>query len=384
MRNRPLGRTGLFVSELCLGTMTFGGGEGMWTQIGNLQQADAERLIGQALDAGINFIDTADMYSGGLAEQITGQALKNLKVPRDSVVVATKVFGEMGPGPNMRGASRGHILDGVKASLKRLQLDHIDLYQIHAFDAATPIEETMRALDQLVRDGDVRYIGVSNWAAWQIVKAAGIAERLGLARVESLQAYYTIAGRDLEREIIPMLRSEGIGLLVWSPLAGGLLSGKFGREQKGEEGSRRATFDFPPVNRERAYACIDAMRPIAQARGVSVAQIALAWLLAQSQVTSVIIGAKRLDQLADNIAAAKVTLTADELKQLDEVSRLPSEYPGWMLERRVNTGASKLSRVRSDDAAASRAMQPHRFNAQRAEYLIRACSSRSDDQIRSH
>ena len=233
MRNRPLGRTGLFVSELCLGTMTFGGGEGMWAQIGNLQQSDAERLIGQALDAGINFIDTADMYSGGLAEQITGQALKNLKVPRESVVVATKVFGEMGPGPNMRGASRGHILDAVKASLKRLQLDHIDLYQVHAFDAATPIEETMRALDQLVRDGHVRYIGVSNWAAWQIVKAVGIAERLGLARLESLQAYYTIAGRDLEREIIPMLRSEGIGLLVWSPLAGGLLSGKFGRQQKG-------------------------------------------------------------------------------------------------------------------------------------------------------
>ncbi len=333
MRNRPLGRTGLFVSELCLGTMTFGGGEGMWAQIGNLQQADAERLVGQALDAGINFIDTADMYSGGLAEQITGQALKNLKVPRESVVIATKVFGEMGAGPNMRGASRGHILDAVKASLKRLQIDHIDLYQIHAFDAATPIEETMRALDQLVRHGHVRYIGVSNWAAWQIVKAIGISERLGLSRLESLQAYYTIAGRDLEREIIPMLRSEGIGLLVWSPLAGGLLSGKFGREQKGEQGSRRTTFDFPPVHTERAYACIDVMRPIAQARGVSAAQIAIAWLLAQPQVTSVIVGAKRAEQLADNISAAKVTLSADELKQLDEVSRLPSEYPAWMLER---------------------------------------------------
>ena len=333
MEHAKFGRTGLRVSKLCLGTMTFGGGEGMWAQIGNLQQPDAERLVGQALDAGINFIDTADQYSGGLAEQITGQALKNLKVPRESVVVATKVFGEMGPGSNMRGASRGHILDAVKASLKRLQLDHIDLYQIHAFDAATPVEETMRALDQLVRDGHVRYVGVSNWAAWQIVKAVGIAERLGLARVESLQAYYTIAGRDLEREIMPMLRSEGIGLLVWSPLAGGLLSGKFGREQKGEQGSRRTTFDFPPVNLERAYACIDGMRPIAQARGVSVAQIALAWVLAQPKVTSVIIGAKRPDQLADNIASTHVTLSADELRQLDGVSRLPAEYPGWMLER---------------------------------------------------
>ena len=343
MRNRPLGRTGLFVSELCLGTMTFGGGEGMWAQIGNLQKADAERLVGQSIDAGINFIDTADMYSGGLAEQITGQALKNLKVPRESVVIATKVFGDMGPGPNQRGASRSHILDGVKASLKRLQLDHIDLYQIHAFDAATPIEETVRALDQLVRHGHVRYVGVSNWAAWQIVKAVGIADRLGLARPESLQAYYTIAGRDLEREIIPMLRSEGIGLLVWSPLAGGLLSGKFGREQKAEQGSRRTTFDFPPVNVERAYACIDAMRPIAQAHGASVAQIAIAWLLAQPQVTSVIIGAKRPEQLTDNIAAARVKLSTDELKQLDEVSRLPAEYPGWMLDRQGQQRRKQMS-----------------------------------------
>ncbi|MEP6609232.1 MAG: aldo/keto reductase [Burkholderiaceae bacterium] len=333
MRSRSLGRTGLFVSELCLGTMTFGGGEGIWGQIGDLQQTDAERLIGQAIDAGINFIDTADVYAAGRSEQITGQALKNLKVPRESVIVATKVFGETGSGPNARGASRQHILDGVKASLERLQLDHIDLYQIHGFDPATPIEETVRALDQLVRHGHVRYIGVSNWAAWQIVKAHGVAERLGLARFESLQAYYTIAGRDLEREIIPMMRSEGVGLMVWSPLAGGLLSGKFSRIQKGEQGHRRTTFDFPPVDRERAYACIDAMRPMAQARGVSVAQIALAWLLRQPQVTSVIIGAKRSEQLADNIAATRVELSNDDLQSLDEVSRLPSEYPGWMFER---------------------------------------------------
>src|SRR5512137_965108 len=239
MRNLPLGRTGLFVSELCLGTMTFGGGSGIWGQIGNLQQSDAERLIGQAIDAGINFIDTADVYAGGASEQITGQALKNLKVPRENVVVATKVFGETGTGPNSRGASRGHVLDGVKASLRRLQLEHIDLYQIHGFDPATPIEETVRALDQLVRQGLVRYVGVSNWAAWQIVKALGIAERLGLSRFESLQAYYTVAGRDLERELTPMLASEGLGLMVWSPLAGGLLSGKFGREQAGDESSRR-------------------------------------------------------------------------------------------------------------------------------------------------
>jgi aryl-alcohol dehydrogenase-like predicted oxidoreductase len=333
MRNRPLGRTGLFVSELCLGTMTFGGSTGLWAQIGDLQQADAERLVGQAIDAGINFIDTADVYAGGVSEQITGQALKNLKVPRDNVVVATKVFGETGPGPNSRGASRSHILDGVKASLKRLQLEHVDLYQIHGFDPATPIEETVRALDLLVRQGLVRHVGVSNWAAWQIVKALGISERLGLSRFESLQAYYTVAGRDLERELVPMMAGENIGLMVWSPLAGGLLSGKFGRGQAGEAGQRRTTFDFPPVDRERAYACIDAMRPLAQARGASVAQIALAWLLHQPHVTSVIIGARRPEQLADNIASTQVGLSTEELAALDAVSRLPPEYPGWMFER---------------------------------------------------
>jgi aryl-alcohol dehydrogenase-like predicted oxidoreductase len=333
MRYHSLGQTGLFVSELCLGTMTFGGTDGMWVKIGSLQQTDAERLIGQAFDAGINFIDTADVYAGGESEKITGQALKNLKIPREKLVVATKVFGETGDGPNTRGASRGHILDGVKASLKRLQLDHIDLYQIHGFDSATPIEETVRALDQLVRNGDVRYVGVSNWAAWQIVKALGIAERLGLARFESLQAYYTVAGRDIERELIPMLCSEGLGLMVWSPLAGGLLSGKYGREQQAEEGSRRIAFDFPPVDKARAWDCVDIMRSIAQAHGVSVAQVALAWLLHQPQVTSVIVGAKRPEQLADNIAATQVTLSATELQQIGEASRLPSEYPGWMFER---------------------------------------------------
>jgi len=333
MRHHALGRTGLFVSELCLGTMTFGGGSGIWVQIGALQQSEAEELIGTALDAGINFVDTADVYAGGLSEQITGQALKNLKIPRENVVVATKVFGETGPGPNARGASRSHIMDGVKASLKRLQLEHIDLYQIHGFDPATPIEETVRALDGLVQHGHVRHVGVSNWAAWQIAKALGISERLGLTRLESLQAYYTVAGRDLERELVPMLKSEGVGLMVWSPLAGGLLSGKYGRDQKGDVGSRRTTFDFPPVNRARADDCIDAMRPIAQAHGVSVAQIALAWLLHQPQVTSVIVGAKRSEQLVDNLAATDVRLGADDLEKLDAVSRLPAEYPGWMFER---------------------------------------------------
>ena len=342
MRNRKFGNTGLFVSELCLGTMTFGEG-GIWTNIGGLQQADADTLVGRALDAGINFIDTADVYADGTSEIMTGQALKNLKVPRENVVVASKINGETGTkGINSRGASRYHIIDGVKASLKRLQLDHIDLFQLHGFDQATPMEEALRALDTLVRHGHVRYIGVSNWAAWQIAKALGISERLGLARFESLQAYYTIAGRDLEREIVPMLKSENVGLMVWSPLAGGLLSGKYKRDGSSSEPGRRTNFQFPPVNMDRAYDCVDAMTKMAEAKGATVAQIALAWLLHQKVVTSVIIGAKRLEQLDDNIAATQVKLNDDELAALDEVSQLASEYPGWMFARQGEYRANQL------------------------------------------
>ncbi|QDX20257.1 aldo/keto reductase [Pandoraea pnomenusa] len=344
MRQRKLGNTGLFVSELCLGTMTFGGQGELWSKIGHLQQNDVDALVGRALDAGINFIDTADVYSEGQSEVLTGQALRNLKVPRDSVVVATKVFGATGAqGPNSRGLSRYHIMDGIKASLKRMQLDHIDLYQVHGFDPATPIEETLGALDTLVRHGHVRYIGVSNWAAWQIAKALGISARLNLASFASLQAYYTVAGRDLEREIVPMLRSENVGLMVWSPLAGGLLSGKYTRDGQSESGSRRQAFDFPPVDVERAYDVIDAMRGIAAEKGVSVARIALAWLLAQPVVSSVIIGAKRVDQLDDNIAATRVTLNERELSAIDAASALPSEYPGWMFSRQGDPRRAQLA-----------------------------------------
>ena len=334
MKMNKLGRTGLFVSELCLGCMTFGGGEGMWGSIAGLDQAETDRMIGRALEAGINFLDTADVYSDGLSEQLTGQALRNLGVRREDVVVATKAYGRTGPGANSTGSSRLHLIDACKASLKRLQVDHIDLYQLHGFDPATPMEETLRALDTLVGHGHVRYVGVSNWAAWQIAKALGVSERLGLARVESLQAYYTVAGRDLEREIVPLLRSEDVGLMVWSPLAGGLLSGKYPRDGAAGEG-RRAQFDFPPVDRARAFDCIDAMKPMAEARGVSVARIALAWLLHRRVVSSVIIGAKRMEQLDDNIAAADVELTDRELDTLDAAGALPAEYPGWMFDRQV-------------------------------------------------
>lgn len=329
MRYNRLGNTGLFVSELCLGTMTFGG-EGMFKVVGQVQQDEADSIVKAAIDGGINFLDTANVYSVGRSEEITGQALKNLGIRREDVVIATKVLGPMGEGPNDRGASRGHIMDQAKASLKRLGTDHIDLYQIHGWDPVTPIEETLRALDDLVRQGHVRYIGVSNWAAWQIAKALGISARDRLARFETVQAYYTIAGRDLEREIVPMMQSEKVGLMVWSPLAGGLLSGKYRKE--GAEG-RRANFEFPPVDMGRAETVLDAMEPIAEAHKVSVAQIALAWLLSRRHVTSVIVGAKRLDQLQDNLGAVDVELSDEELKKLDEASALPREYPGWMIER---------------------------------------------------
>ena len=333
MRYKPLGGTGLLVSEICLGTMTFGGTGGIWKTIGEIAQTAADAILGRALDAGVNFVDTADVYSGGLSETITGRAIVNSGRPRSDVILATKVHGSTGKGPNDRGSSRGHIMDAVKASLKRLGTDYIDLYQIHGLDLATPVEETVRALNDLVRQGHVRYVGCSNLSAWQIMKALGSSDHRSWTRFASLQAYYTIAGRDLERDIAPLLDDQKVGLMVWSPLAGGLLSGKYDRGAKGPDGSRRATFDFPPVDKDRAFDCVDAMRPIAEAHGVSVARIALAWLLHRPFVTSVIVGAKNVGQIDDNLAAADVKLTTAELAALDKVSALPAEYPGWMIER---------------------------------------------------
>jgi aryl-alcohol dehydrogenase-like predicted oxidoreductase len=326
-----LGRTGLLVSRLCFGTMTFGDGRGLFRMVGAQGQAEADVLVRTSIEAGINFFDTADVYTEGESERILGQSLKNLDIARKDVVIATKVYGRVGPGWNDVGASRGHILDGVEASLRRLQTDHIDLYQIHANDSVTPVEETLRALDALVQQGKVRYIGCSNWQAWKIAKALGISEFKNLARFDTLQAYYSIASRDLERELVPLLEAEKVGLLVWSPLAGGLLSGKFSRDNQKPADSRRSEFDFPVVDKERAWKILDVMAPIAHARGCSAARVALAWLLARPVVTSIIVGAKRLDQLNDNLAAVDLKLTPDEIQQLDEVSALPLEYPGWML-----------------------------------------------------
>jgi aryl-alcohol dehydrogenase-like predicted oxidoreductase len=350
MRYRKLGRSGLVVSEICLGTMTFGG-DGFWKVIGALEQEAVTKLVRSAFDKGVTFIDTADVYSNGLSEQVTGRAIKDL--PRDELVIATKVFGRMGAysaadtpeaqrragNANLWGLSRKHIFDAIDASLKRLELDFVDLYQVHAFDPLTPLEETLDALDDVVRSGRVRHIGLCNFAAWQIAKALGVSERRQLARFESLQMYYSIAGRDLEREVVPSAKDEGLAILPWSPLAGGFLSGKFTRESA-PEGARRASFDFPPVDKERTYDIIDAMKEMGDARGVSVAQIALAWLLHKKHVTSVIIGAKTEAQLADNIAATTVELSSDDIAKLDDVSKLKPEYPGWMLERQ---GADRLS-----------------------------------------
>ncbi len=331
MQYKTLGDTGLLVSTLCFGTMTFHGGTGLFRAIGTVDQSGADQLIKASINAGINFFDTADVYSEGESEKALGQSLRNLDIARKDVVIATKVYGRVGQGRNDVGASRGHIMDAVDASLRRLQTDHIDLYQIHGNDSITPIEETLRALDTLVQHGKVRYIGVSNWLGWKIAKALAISQFKNLARFDTLQAYYSIAGRDLERDIVPLLEAEKTGLLVWSPLAGGLLSGKFSRENQKPADSRRSDFDFPIVDKERAWRILDVMAPIAKAHNCSPARIALAYVLAKPFVTSVIIGAKRVDQLEDNIAAVDLKLTPDELKQLDEVSALRPEYPGWML-----------------------------------------------------
>ena len=325
MKYRLLADTGVYVSELCLGAMTFGGTGQLWQTIGGLDQSAADSLIHRALDAGINFIDTADVYSTGESEVITGKALKG---KRQDVILATKVRGRMGPGANQVGLSRLHIMQGVEASLQRLGTDYIDLYQIHRADPDTNIEDTLRALDDLVRQGKVRYIGCSNLPAWELMKSLGISSAQNLERFKCTQSFYSLAGRELERDVSPLLQDQGLGLLVWSPLAGGFLSGKFTRE--GEGSGRRANFDFPPIDKVKGFDIVDTLLAIAKTHKTSAAQIALAWVLANRTVTSVIIGARKLEQLEDNLAAVNVILSAEELAQLDAVSRLPLTYPAWM------------------------------------------------------
>ena len=332
MKYKFLGDTGVLVSELCLGTMTFGG-EGYFEVMGKVDQLEATAQVKTAFDKGINFFYTANVYSYGRAEEMLGAAFTDLALCRDEVVIATKARGRMYPGANQIGLSRLHLMSSVDSSLHRLGMDYIDVFYVHGVDEYTALEETMRGLEDLVRSGKVRYIGVSNHTAWQIMKANGIAEKNGWTKFVACQHYYSIAGRELERELVAMMKDQNLALMPWSPLAGGFLSGKFTRNNESTGDNRRDSFDFPPVDKEKAYDIIEAIQPIAENHGVSVAQIALAWLLHQKSVTSVIIGAKRPDQLLDNIAAVDVTLTAEELAILDRVSAIKPEYPAWMIER---------------------------------------------------
>ncbi len=334
MKYNLLGKTGVFVSELCLGAMTFGG-KGYWQAIGQMPQDEVNKLVGTAIDKGINFIDTANAYSEGLSEIMLGKALRTLDVPRQQVVIATKLRIRMGSGANQVGLSRLHIADAVNDSLRRLELDHVDMLYIHGVDPLTPLEETMRGLEDVVRAGKVRYLGISNHPAWMVTKANGIARHMGWTQFAALQNYYSIAGRDIEREIIPMAQSEGMALMPWSPLAGGFLSGKYTRDKEKAGDSRRDSFDFPPVNKPKAYDIIDVMAPIAKEHHASVARVALAWLLQKPGVTSIIIGAKKEEQLLDNIEATSLKLSEEEIQKLENISALTPEYPGWMVERQM-------------------------------------------------
>jgi len=336
MRYRRLGRSGLLVSELCLGTNTFGGGdmEG-WRKLGGLDQPAAEAVMARAFEAGVNFLDTADVYANGESEMRIGQALHNMRVARDDVVIATKFGMRMSAGPNGMGASRGHIIQALEASLKRLGTDYVDLYLIHLFDPATPLVETLRTLDQLVRDGKVRYIGCSNFAAWQVMKGLAASAAEGLERFEVIEAQWSAATRGLEREIVPMARDQGVGIMVWGALIGGLLSGKYNRDGAGQ-GEGRSGGQTPPVlDRERVFDVVDALRAVAAKREAATAQVALAWMLAQPGVTSVLFGARNPDQVAENIKAAELTLDETELGQISAAAEPVMDYGPW-----VNRGSA--------------------------------------------
>jgi aryl-alcohol dehydrogenase-like predicted oxidoreductase len=338
MEYRALGKSGLRISVLTMGTMTFGG-KGDFADVGSTDVAEARRQVDQCLEAGINLIDTADVYSGGLSEEIVGEVLQGR---RDDVLVATKVRMPMGPGPNDAGLSRHHIVAGCEASLRRLRTDHIDLYQVHEWDGHTPLEETLEALQLLVTSGKVRYVGASNYTGWQLMKALGTAERTGGPRFVSEQIYYSLQARDAEYELIPAAVDQGLGVLVWSPLAGGLLSGKYRRGVQPPAGSRQLTeWNEPPVrDQERLYDTVDVLVGIGEQRGVSAAQVALAYLLGRPAVTSLVIGARTGEQLADNLAAAELTLSEQERARLDAASAPPLLYPYW---HQATTASDRLS-----------------------------------------
>jgi aryl-alcohol dehydrogenase-like predicted oxidoreductase len=331
VKYRLLGKTGVWVSEISLGTMTFGGKDHpVWGPMGALGQEEANRIVGTALDAGVNFVDTADVYADGESEELLGEALKGR---RRDVVLATKLMAPVGPGPNDQGLTRLHVMRALDDSLRRLQTDYIDLYQIHNYDRLTPMEETLSALDDAVRQGKVRYIGASNLAAWQMSKALGISALHNGAKFVANQINYSLLSRDAERDLVPQSEDEGVSLTVWQPLAGGFLTGKFDRGgATTDQESRRAKngYDFVPFDEEQGHKVLDVVRSVAERHEVSPARVSIAWLLAQRAVTSVIVGARKLDQLTDNIAAGDLTLTDQDLTELDQVSRLPVAYPNWI------------------------------------------------------
>jgi aryl-alcohol dehydrogenase-like predicted oxidoreductase len=335
---RQLGRSGLRVSALAMGTMTFGG-KGLYSNVGTTGVDEAREQIAACIDAGVNLIDTANIYSRGVAEEVTGHALQGR---RDEVLLATKVRLPMGDGPNDAGLSRYHIIRSLEASLRRLQTDHVDLYQVHQWDGQTPPEETAAALDSLVQSGKIRYLGASNLAGWQLMKALAVADRHGYQRYVSQQIHYSLQAREAENELVPLGIDQGVGILVWSPLAGGLLTGKFRRGQVDPDGTRKATgVGGPPVLDEaKLYDIVDVLVDIAGAHGVSAAQVALAWTLARPGVTSAVIGARTIDQLTDNLAAANLELTEAEHDLLEVVSRPPLPYPHW---HQVAMAADRLS-----------------------------------------
>lgn len=333
MEYNLLGNTGLLVSELCFGTMTFGG-EGYWEAIGQQTQDEADALIKKSVESGINFIDTANIYSFGQSEAILGNSIRNLELNRQELVIATKVYGTMGEDPNNRGLSRFHIFNSVENSLERLQLDHVDILYVHGVDQATPVREIMRNLNDIVDSGMVRYIGVCNWPAWMVMKAQGIARREGWHEFKAMQYFYSLSARDAEDALLPMSQSEELGFMPWSPLAGGFLSGKYTREnQKAGGGARRDEFDFPPINKNQAFDIVEVMQTIANEHKATVAEVALAWVRLQPGVTSTIIGAKNMEQLESDLRSADLQLSDEELEELDEVSAIPERYPFWMVDR---------------------------------------------------
>jgi len=336
MKYQLLGHTGLKVSELCLGTMTFGT---KFYNIAAVGQTTANQMVARAWEAGINFFDTADVYSYGESEEMLGRAIKDCGIKREAAIIATKVRSSMseaagaGTGDlNNTGLSRHHIMAACEESLRRLGTDYIDLYQVHGWDVRTPMAETMRALDDLVRQGKVRYIGCSNWSVRHLMKSVGMSAMHDWERFVSLQAYYSLVGRDLEHELLPLCREEGLGVLVWSPLSGGFLTGKYRRDNPQPEGARRTEFTFPPIDEARGFDAVEVLDEVARGHDASIAQVALAWLLAQPGVTSIIIGANKMSQLEDNLKAVEVELSAAEVERLSAATAPAIIYPRWMIE----------------------------------------------------